>query len=76
MSGYEYREHPYWNIDNVVGGYDCPVNIEDILNAANGLIDDMFNSGAEYEEIEEFSHALYYQFCETGKVGSVTAIYE
>lgn len=54
----------YWNYESF-GSSEPPANYEEVCAEANRLLDE----GTDPEW-------LWWEFCQTGKVGSVTAIYE
>lgn len=66
----------YWTADSWGNGYP-PINADDVISAANEIIDEYIAANPDDEyELEAFSEQLWETFCETGTVGDVTAIYE
>lgn len=66
----------YWNMDSWGNGYP-PINADDVISAANEIIDEYIATHPDDEYgLEVFSEQLWETFCETDKVGDVTAVYE
>ena len=63
----------YWD-GNGFGEYDVPRNWEEIVEVANSVIEEHCLEHGE-DGLEEFSEFLWEQFCCTGKVGNVFALY-
>lgn len=67
----------YWTAESWGSDFP-PVNLSEVLNAANNLIDAFISAHPDYEdfEISEYSDGLWEDFCATGEIGGVIANYE
>lgn len=72
----------YWTTES--WGSDCPpVNADEIINTANCLIDEYITEHhldldfiMEFRDAFDYSSMLWEDFCSTGSINGITAIYE
>ena len=67
----------YWSMDSWGNGYP-PVNADDVIAAANDIIDNYIenNPDAYEDELHDYSNDLWEDFCSSGRIGDVVAVYE
>jgi hypothetical protein len=67
----------YWSVDSWGNGY-LPVNADEIIETANGLIDQYIaeNPDDPEYEIQAYGEQLWEGFCQNGLIGNVEAVYE
>lgn len=68
-----YSNH-YWD-NNIWGTEYPPVNADEIISAANDLIDAYIAENGD-DEACEYSDQLWTIFCCTGAIGDVIAVYD
>lgn len=91
---FDMDERIYWTTETWVDDYrpwttECggrdypPVNADEIISAANGLIskyiaDNRLDLDERYDFDDAFNYSvqLWYDFCSTGSINGIAAIYE
>lgn len=66
----------YWTIESWGNGYP-PENVFDVIDSANNLIDEYARANPDLtaDDLHDYSNALWDDFCNTGRVGDVVAVY-
>lgn len=66
----------YWTIESWGSGY-LPINADEVICMANEMIDAYVAEHPDYGEMEfrEYSARLWEDFCATGCIGDVVAVY-
>ena len=72
-----WTEENHWTLDSWGDGYP-PVNADEVIDAANELIDQHFfrNDGEPEWRLRSFNDKLWEDFCRTGRISEVIAIYD
>lgn len=91
---FDMDERIYWTTETWGGDYrpwttECggrdypPVNADEIINTANGLISEYIadhrldlDDRYDFDDAFDYSRTLWYDFCSTGAINGITAIYE
>jgi hypothetical protein len=68
----------YWSCESWGNGVP-PINWEAVVTTANAILDDYMDANdldLDDADTRDFSDQLWENFCETGIVGDVVAVYE
>lgn len=67
----------YWSVDSWGNG-DLPINADEIIEIGNNQINEWIENNPDYSEsdLKDFKDMQWEEFCLTGSIGGVQAIYE